>query len=74
MGNRKSTLNSTSTTSPCKSHCAKRVYGIIYHTAILFGGDGCFWPCYGYSHWSEPWVSFVPDHVILDLQHHGCVD
>ncbi|GFV07734.1 transposable element Tcb2 transposase [Trichonephila clavipes] len=72
MGNKESTRSSTSTTSSCKGHCVVRVYGIIYHRAILFRGVGCFWSC-AIIVMGQRCESLLRNHVIPDLQQHGCV-
>ena len=55
MENRKSTRNSTCTTSPCIGQCMVWVYGIIYHRAIFLRRQ-VLRSYYGYRHWTALWM------------------
>ena len=72
MDNRKSTRNSTCTTSSCKGQCMVWVYCIIYHRAIFLRRK-----CLGLitvTVTDQRYEYLFCNHVIPALQQHGCVD
>ena len=73
MGYRKSTGNSTCTTSFCKGHCVVRICGIIYHRAIFFQETSALAPIF-VTVIGQCCKCPLRNHVISVLQQCRCVD